>query len=196
MKSIDELIDIPLWDQARWKGVLFRTQEGTIPVIALVFTDGTAAEDIFKGWLELLGGDDDVDDVIRLSIIDGEIPGHGPGYTIHIAPDPKRVLEGPAGAASTEANPTIFATRLQRMQNPNPANLAKFKEAFLQSGQCWLVPSILGPSGPLLHPACRIMKRSVLFRTPSDIIDQNDIDRIVLAKPGEAFGATGSESVH
>ena len=44
------VIDLDLWNRAHWKGVLFRTQEQTVPVLALIFTDQAAAEAIMKGW--------------------------------------------------------------------------------------------------------------------------------------------------
>jgi hypothetical protein len=37
--DISTLIDLPLWDRARWKGVVFMTQPGAVPVLALVFTN-------------------------------------------------------------------------------------------------------------------------------------------------------------
>jgi hypothetical protein len=40
----------------------------------------------------------DTDEQIRVAIIEGDIPGKRPGYTVHISPDLDRVLGRPSEA--------------------------------------------------------------------------------------------------
>ena len=87
-----DVIDIGLWNRAQWSGVLFKVQPGTLPVFALVFRDLDAGEEILKGWRDALGNHDR-NEVIRVSVIEGNIPGTPPGYSVHIGPDQTRAIE-------------------------------------------------------------------------------------------------------
>ena len=187
--QISDLIDIALWDRAQWKGVLFVTMPDAPPVLALVFTNQEAGESIFRSWHELLG-DEDRDEAIRVSIIDGDIPGKGPGYTVHIGPAATRVI-----AENPFEQVVLYPTRLQRMQTPDSPHLARFKKAFAREGRYWLSAAILEPSGqPLLLQQFRILKTHVIFRTPDEIGRDNDSDQVVLGRPDDP--RSGSQPIH
>jgi hypothetical protein len=83
-----QLIDVPTWDQADWRGVLymaFQTGEQP-PVLGLFFNNEAPARRIFRDWRTRFGACDDKD-AIRVAIIEGEVPGFRPGYFLHLTPN-------------------------------------------------------------------------------------------------------------
>jgi hypothetical protein len=182
--DIAALIDAPLWDKARWQTVLFRTQPGTVPVLALVFTDHEAAEAIVRGWRHLLG-ERDAREALRVSIIEGNIMGQDPGYTVHIGPEPSCALAATDAADATSGASARAATQLQRMPSLRSPHLENFKEAFAQERRYWLTAAILDAVGqPLMNRQHRILKSRVLFRRAAEITGANDLDSVVKARHG------------
>jgi hypothetical protein len=71
-RRVSALIDMPLWDRAKWKGVLYiwPLELDLEPWLALGFEDDVAARAIFAGWRVKLG-EIDKEDRIRISILTG-----------------------------------------------------------------------------------------------------------------------------
>ncbi|HSH83041.1 MAG TPA: hypothetical protein VLA19_31295 [Herpetosiphonaceae bacterium] len=71
-RQVHSLIDIDLWNAARWRGVgyVYTSEDWPIPAIALLFEDGRAAKDIFRGWLHTLGSEDNAE-LLAVTIITG-----------------------------------------------------------------------------------------------------------------------------
>src|SRR5687767_2257333 len=113
MSEAEDVIQINLWDTARWRGVAYVGAEPpTPPLLLLVFENREAASAIFRGWHQLVGGAVDKQELIRLSIIEGDIAGQGPGYTVHITPSTEQLTAG--GLSHTRERPFIAITRLLR----------------------------------------------------------------------------------
>jgi hypothetical protein len=59
--TMNEVIDVDLWNRARWKGVAYLSGGGIVPGLVIVFNDRDAAGKIFMGWIEQFGKvDEDV----------------------------------------------------------------------------------------------------------------------------------------
>ena len=56
-RRVVSLIDVPLWNNAKWHGTLFMVyQDGVFPpCIGLLFKGEDSARKIFKGWLDQFG---------------------------------------------------------------------------------------------------------------------------------------------
>ena len=78
---VQSLIDVELWDSARWKGTAFlHDPRGTEPPgLGLLFDDMRSGKRIFSGWQERVGKADRYEE-IRVSVIRGEILGLASGY--------------------------------------------------------------------------------------------------------------------
>src|SRR5215831_19415244 len=89
---MEQLIDPALWDAAKWKAVAFGAQAGKPPLMAFIFANINAGRQIFAKWREAIGGDIDKEEMIRIAIIEGDIPGEPAGYTGHVTPQKEQVI--------------------------------------------------------------------------------------------------------
>lgn len=172
MTDIPQVIDIPLWDRASWKGVIVATAEDTPPLLALAFKHGDVGKQIFAG-LRKLTGEVDARELIRVAIIEGDVPGEAPGYTINISTNPDAV---------PSAEPYFTVTRFHRM-NPEPEsqNLALFKESYAKWRRYRLLGATLSSSGRIDFDFDQAIGKSLLVvRHVSEIVRPNDIDSVIL----------------
>lgn len=172
---MQHIIDIPTWEQAGWQGAVYAWSDTTYPFMALLFREEGPARKIFNDWFRLFGDIDD-EDRIRVSIIEGDVPGEDPGYFIHLSPSHA------FATAHSKLDPkhVVKVSRIHRM-NPPPdsQNLANFKAAYQQHGRYDLKLATLKPSGQLfMHEDLRIEKREIHFRHVSDIGDPDE-DRAI-----------------
>jgi hypothetical protein len=173
-------IDVELWDQAKWRSAGFLFYEDKPPLLALGFLKEDPARKIFEQWHKRYGARDSFEE-LRVSIIEGNIKGEEPGYSVHIGPDFKNTIKRyKAAGLSVNADRDMFMTisRIQRM-NPSPESkfLEMFKEAYRHFKTYVLIPAVHQPDGSNFRPILDlgIFKSSILFRRVEDI-DENDED--------------------
>jgi len=127
-------IDIDLWNKAKWRATFFSYVPNQPPILGLAFRNKDAAIKIFEGWHERYGSNDDYEE-LRISIVEGEIEGEEPGYSVHITGDPDNAIKR-FKDAGYEFDDDIFMSisRLNRM-NPAPdsKHLQMFKKLYTQS---------------------------------------------------------------
>jgi hypothetical protein len=180
-----QLINIPLWDKARWKAVGFGYDPSRIPFVALVFTDGDAGIKIFNEWREVLGEVDD-HDALRIAFIEGAIPGEEPGYTVHIGMNPEGMIQAAKTAGKDPTDPFLLVSRIHRMPTPDSAHLAGFKREFVRQGRYLLTAARLSSTGELLLARdANIAKTYAIFKQVADI-GPHDVDSAIFAR--EASG--------
>lgn len=173
-------IDVELWDRARWTGVFFMHYEGRPPYLGLAFKDEAAAREIFHQWHERYGARD-ADEELRISIVEGDVKGEDPGYTVHISTD-LDVTTKKLKQAGYGKNDILFTvSRLNRM---NPAagstNLDLFKRRYGKFKTYFLIPAVLlGTGMPKPIPELGIFKSKIFFRDVDDI-GANDVDQVVI----------------
>lgn len=69
--EIISIINMPLWDKAKWKGMVFGGVTGSyLPILAPVFEDKNAGIAIFKEWISLAGKADEKN-AINVGLIKG-----------------------------------------------------------------------------------------------------------------------------
>ena len=184
---VQTFVDDELWAKAKWMGIgFFDSPSGDAPPsLGFIFQDGEAGKGIFRNWLNRLGTIDAFEE-LRVSIIEGDIPGKPPGYSVLISSNPQNTMRrAKLEGQPIEANLVMVMNRIHRM-NPPPdsPNLANFKRAVSKQNKYTLIPvsfdqSIQPPVRP--HFDLAIGKTDINFRKVSDI-GTNDPDCVVLAK--------------
>jgi hypothetical protein len=177
-------LDGDAWDKAGWCGVAYLHDPSGVdpPAVGLIFKNRTAGRKIFKGWLQLLGPRD-MREELRLAIIEGDVPGEEPGYSVHIGWDPDRIAEREreqGGADDPAWRLTAVCGRVHRMKAPpGSPNLTNFKAEYAKYGRYQLLPVYLAVGRPQPDPGLMIEKRLVHFRTVEEL-GPDDIDRLAL----------------
>jgi hypothetical protein len=177
-----------LWVEARWSATTFRWHptSGSPPVMGIVFENGTAGKQLFRD-LENQYDHADRLEAIRVSIIDGFMPGQSPGYSVHICPDPI-VLAKDAKTRNVVLDPSIlpFIGQWNRMY-PIPGStplLSRFKEEFDKHKEFLLAPVTRRADGQnYVDAELGIVKRKIEFRQLSEISAKNDIDAMASMMP-------------
>jgi hypothetical protein len=175
----------PLWLEAQWSATTFRCHPNGAapPTMGLVFENTVAAKRLFTTWVERHGNDDEFEE-IRISIIEGEIPGQPEGYSVHICPDPENSLIRPGmKGISLTGVPLILIGHIRRMfpKHNNSFLLRSFREAYEQHMRFMIAPVLRRDDGQLWFDVqLGIIKSTVNFRATTEIGDR-DIDACVLA---------------
>jgi len=177
-------VDPDLWDRANWRATVFmRPEENDSPsILGLGFANEDAARQIFQDWRKRYGRQDQLEE-LRVSIIEGEMPGRSPGYSVHVGADPQNVFRRYQKLGLMMDGDLLgISSRVNRMNAPNSPNLAAFKKAYGQFKAYFLAPALVDEGGTkiLKHMLdLSILKRTIYFRKASEIGD-NDPDSVVL----------------
>jgi hypothetical protein len=102
----------------------------TPPILGLGFANEDAARRIFRDWHERYGPRDEFEE-LRVSIIEGRIPGLAPGYSVHVGADAKNLFRRYRQLGlMTDGDLLTISSRVNRMNAPNSPKLRAFKEAY------------------------------------------------------------------
>lgn len=156
---VRSVIDVHLWDRAKWIGAAY----GDIgphapPWFGLMFTDGEAGARIFERWRERFGNVD-ADEEIYIGFIrkfSAEQPTH---YGIIITSN-----------LQVDGRLSMVASRMHTMLPTSDVNLNRFLTAYRLSGSYLLMPAIYDGSGtPAFRHDLSIMKRALSVRDAVDV---------------------------
>ncbi len=173
-------IDVPLWDQAKWRGILFVCLPDVPPILAIGFEDGRAGQAIFRAWKERLG-DVDKDEAIRVAVIT-ELSKRNPAeYAVVVGPNLQQMGENNKKVVMT-------VSRIQRMSPNTSTNLDNFLAAYEEAGAFLLAPAQFPKQEPFIQFA--IVKRHLDLRQAWQI-GENDSDISVLADADEPLIPAG-----
>ena len=164
-------IDLPFWDRAKWLAVMYDYHPELVPILALVFQDGLAGQDIFRAWIKRLG-DEDEDNVIRLTIITGLSKQTPADYAIVVGPNIS-LIENCMGKMFG------LVSRIIRMTPSNSNNLNNFISAYQREGAFLLAPAQEDKYSPTLFEQLVITKWHLQIRQAWQI-GENDPDIIAL----------------
>lgn len=177
----------PRWDVAGWSATTFQwhpTSEAP-PIMGLVFDNAEAGKGVFADLVAQQSHSDRFEE-LRVSIIEGSMPGQQAGYTVHLCPDPES-LAAYATAEDFVLNPRIipFLGRWNRAY-PTPGSpplLPRFKDEFHKHKEFLLAPVTRRADGQLwVDVELGIVKNTISFRELSEI-GQDDIDAAALVLP-------------
>lgn len=175
--SLVTVINVPRWDEARWKGVGVLTVEGDAlpPALALIFENPEAGRAIFAEWRELFG-ETDQGGAIRVAIIEGAEGGGS--YAVHIGPNVDQALQG-----SSECGFFASVSRVHVMHpDPGTNNVERLRRSFQRHGKFVLVPARFAPgttSGLEFPRGADVTAHNLVFRRVEDI-GEHDVDRVAL----------------
>ncbi|MBR3917951.1 MAG: TIR domain-containing protein [Clostridia bacterium] len=179
---VTSLIDIKTWDKAVWRGAGFCLGYTDLPTLLLPFCNGKYAKKIFSDWIANVGKND-VNDDIRISLIEGDIPDEEKGYYVVVGTNLDEAIKR-AEAQGCVIDETMILN-VSRIIRANPTDNFKnynlFKEIYYKFNEYYLAPAILnektGQIEPLMDYA--IHKKKLIYRDVKDITD-NDQDAVVL----------------
>ena len=175
------LIDVAKWNPAGWNAVVFGVDPSgeDPPFMGILFSDAASGRAIFDDWVHRFGATDEFDE-IRVAIVEGDIPGKNPGYSVTIGSDVEGITQR-AKRDNQDFDPKYIGTvtRYHRMNPaPNSPFLPGFKKAYDQHGTYLLLPVFGSQTQPQPDFDLAIRKQKILFRDVSDI-NENDIDSAI-----------------
>ena len=180
---ISSIIDLELWDKAKWKGIAFASDPSlkTPPIIGFVFENEKYGNKIFSN-LKTRFGDIDKKEEIRLSIIN-EISKENPQYyKVHLGTD-YNVITDKLKESNIEPTDAYFMsiTRIHEMNPPKDStNLEVFKHAYAYAKKYYITNINMKDGQPVPNFENMIEKTKIYFRKKSDVIDNpNDQDIVV-----------------
>lgn len=132
------IIDVGLWDKAKWGGIGFAYAPGHPPIMGFLFKDFEAGKKIFQRWKTKFGAVDAKNE-IRITIIQG-ISVTNPAYY-------KVVVTNEIPPASKVKGKIISGvTRYNVMTPENPHNFAQFLKLYAQHGSFGIAPGLMDPT--------------------------------------------------
>lgn len=179
-------IDLESWDKAIWRGAAFLldVRDEEPPCLLLPYTKEFYAKKIFKNWI-LMHGKEDKNDEIRISIVEGDIPGEETGYTIHISSNIDRVAKR-MEEQGLELDESLIMS-ISRLQRANPTDgfrmFNTFKARYQKHQKYVLMPAVLDEKNRRIKPLNEygILKHELIFRHVNDI-NEHDLDAVVIQK--------------
>jgi len=96
---VHSVINIPLWDKAKWNAMAYMLSPNELPSLALGFTNSDAGKAIFKAWQGRFGKVDE-EEYIRVSIITGIDNTRPYKYSVIIGVNPKFFKDSDCGDPS------------------------------------------------------------------------------------------------
>ena len=137
--TVESVIDVPLWDRARWSGVGYGLlgPEGP-PFLGLIFEDRHAASTIFERWRERFG-EEDGSEQLYIGIVQ-DIPKKAPFHYGMVITSNFPPNVGRSGFQ-------IRTSRSQTMEPSSDINLRTFLTSLEKIGFYLLMPMVLTPAG-------------------------------------------------
>jgi hypothetical protein len=181
-RHLSSFIDVDTWNIARWLGVMFEVDPDAEapPAIGIFFADETAGRKIFSDLIGRLGREDEFE-LLRVSIIEGDIPGEDPGYTVYLGTDPENygTFCEDQGIDLSQHRLAILG-RYKRM-NPAPGSphLATFKTAFERAKTYLLIP-VFGTPEHLRPERSLSIKKTKVRYVQADQLTREDLEAVVL----------------
>jgi hypothetical protein len=162
---------------ARWSGTAYQFDRhaDSPPVMGLRFERPDKGQELFRSWTEKHGNCDELEE-IRITVIEGEIPGEESGYWVRIGPDPENsLLRATAEGIVIDGLPLGMLAQMRPM-NPIAGTtpmLPRFKELFRKHGEFLFAP--VGPRDDgrqWVDLECGIVKKAMHFHNLADF-DRN-----------------------
>jgi hypothetical protein len=183
-----EIIDQHKWEMTNWKdgiSYVYAAKYDQPPMIAILFESLEIGVEIFKDLISKIGPDDK-DELIRLSIIEGEVPNQKNGYFVIIGENAdviNKLLD--KNKTNEEIIYLAIGQRIIRLKlDENSKYLEKFQEQYEKHGCYYIAPAkqlyeTQQGFGTMVEMDYKILKRRIEFRNYKDILDNNDPDSIL-----------------
>lgn len=183
------IIDGAAWNRAGWTATMLAHDPSgeNQPFMGFIFRDQAAGKQIFTDLVKRIGRADEHGE-LRLSVVEGDLPGAGPGYTVHFGGNAEAaVLRAKAEGVEIAAKDVAALGRRNRVKPaPGSKNLEEFKAQCEKHGSCLLLP-VFGKPGQL-EPSLDLFvkKTGVLFRSAAEIDPASaDPDAVIVRGAGK-----------
>jgi hypothetical protein len=187
-RKVISLIDVKLWDDAKWLGTLYtyNSSISALPILGLGFENWDAAKKIFQAW-QISLGNFDKNNQLRITVITG-IQRHNPSaYKIIISTN-----------VDTQTNKglMLIVARTNLMTPKTSTNLDQFLEHLKKTSGFLLAP--VNYTGKTLNETDFDLKLAIsikeLIVRPAWEIGINDIDSIGISKYDDPIIPEGVKS--
>lgn len=174
----DDIINVSLWEQGKWKGVVYGFEPNKLPVLSLLF-ENKKGLDIFQEWIDKIGQFDE-EDIIGIRIIEEIDKKHPYWYRVCIGSNLM------SGIADGKNHVFISKIRLHTMNPANNINLSNFKLSLQKEIKFYLFPSLVVNGNVEFHFEKRILKnRKSLQVLKAYEINENDILSEIAIMPSD-----------
>lgn len=153
---VHSVINMPLWEKAKWGAMAYATAPNKPPFFVLGFTNSDAGKAIFKGWQSRFGKSDE-EEYIRVSIIRGIDETQPYSYRVMISVNPKLAM------SHSQNSNSFMVCRIHQMEPSTPENLQLFLDQYEKTKSYVILPALYkNPSlAPELFPELGIEKREL-----------------------------------
>lgn len=173
-RKVLSLINMPLWDKAKWRGTLYLWTENPDhePLVGLAFADSDSGKAIFREWRAKLG-DVDASEQLQLSIVTGIDKSHPFSYRVVVG---CRIPADHSGVREF-----VSISRIHRMDPQDSENLEAFRVRYERLRRYWILPAFLADVSVKPEPFfdLAIGKQSIRIR-PAWEIGDNDPDSVAI----------------
>lgn len=174
---VHSVINIPLWDRAKWNAMAYVWSPNELPSLVLGFTNSDAGKAIFKGWQARFGKVDE-HEYIRVSVVTGIDERRPYRYSVVIGVNPEFLRSRTGGSHS------FMVSKVLGMDPSTPKNLEQFLTQYKETNSYIILPGHYeNPSlPPVLCTELGIEKRNLRVCEAWQI-DEHDLD-ICALQPG------------
>ena len=152
------------WCRAGWIGTTFQLhpQSKRPPIAGLIFSDWRQGVNLFRSWVDTVGNADENDD-IRVAILEGDLPGTTPGYTIRISPSLNEYLEDD----DPDRMQVGQVARMHPQFGNAPDMMPRFEEEYAKHGEFMMAPVVQRDDGQFyMNINAGIIKRDLRSTHP------------------------------
>lgn len=169
--KVESLINLPLWDRAKWSAVGFQLSRDDQSVIDLQlgFKDGEAGAKIFRGWRKKVG-EEDHDEWLGLTLVTGISRKTPHAYRLVIGVNEEYIEAHPTAGDGQ----TLMITRIQDMYPETDFNIKFFLEQFAKAGWYDLSPAVYAPPSTEFYKENLRIRKKRLRVTPAWEIEPTD----------------------
>jgi len=174
-------VDPDQWLRADWLGTMYLHDPRGIepPALGFIFQNEAEGRAIFEQWRALFGAADQ-NELLRVSIIEGDIPGQDPGYSVHVTTEPANLLAWARGQGIDDIERLAVLSQIKRNDHPDSFHLHRFKEHYAKHRRYLLIPATMKRQ-PEPHLDLAVRKTAIHFRQARDI-PESDIDRAAFVR--------------
>jgi hypothetical protein len=172
-RSTYSVFDVPLWEEAEWSGFGFYVDSESMKIM-LSYENRVAGEKIFSNWVKTIGKED-VNELIRITIIKGIDRNHPFWYRVHICSNIDEIKP-------RSSKVIISLSKCLTMTPSSSENLDRLISEFNICREYELCPSKINIDGgiePFFDKA--ILKRSLFIKNAWEI-GEDDFDRVAIQK--------------
>ncbi|MDT3698370.1 MAG: SEC-C domain-containing protein [Thermincola sp.] len=167
---VESIIDIPLWNDAKWRGVgvIASPTNEFVPLLGLLFENDSSAQQIFANWRNRFGSYD-ADDEVQIGVIKGIDKRNPCHYRVIITSKMK-----PSGKLN-QVKRIQWICRLHTMEAKTLTNLQILEEAIKQNNNFQLVQFTMknGQLEPLGETAIKKNVQSITICNAWEIEDDS-----------------------